>query len=313
MDRVLWLFLIGVHFVTAADLRLGIIGTDTSHATAFTQVLNNPNDPNHVEGARVVAAWKGGSADIEESAKRVDQYAAELKDKWGVRIVGSIAQLCPDVDGLLLESVDGRPHLEQFRQALACGKPVFIDKPLASSLADAREIARLARERGIPWFSSSSLRYSPIAELRNPDVRSAIVWAPGPFEKHQELDLSWYGIHGIEMLYTIFGAGCVEVSRVSSPDADEITGRWADGRLGTVHLQRPYGKYGGIVYLKDRGSKAAPDVSFSYARLVREIVKFMETKTPPVPNEETLEIFAFMDAAQKSVAKGGALVSLERQ
>lgn len=132
-----------VHFVTAADLRLGIIGADTSHATAFTQVLNNPNDPNHVEGAHIVVAWKGGSPDIEESAKRVDQYAAELKDKWGVRIVGSIARLCPDIDGLLLESVDGRPHLEQFRQAIACGEPVFIDKPLASSLADAREIARL--------------------------------------------------------------------------------------------------------------------------------------------------------------------------
>jgi len=312
MHRVLWLLLLGAHFASSADLRLGIIGTDTSHATAFTQVLNDPNDPNHVAGAHVVAAWKGGSPDIEESAKRIDRYATELQDKWGVRIVDSITQLCPDVDGLLLESVDGRPHLEQFRQALACGKPVFVDKPLASSLADAREIARLAREKGIPWFSSSSLRYSPIAELRSPDVRSAIVWAPGPFEKHQELDLAWYGIHGVEMLYTLLGRGCVEVSRVSSPDADVITGRWADGRLGTVHLQRPYGRYGGVVYFKDQSLKAMPDVSFSYAALVREIVKFMETKTPPVPNEETLEIFAFMDAAQKSVAAGGALVRLDR-
>lgn len=313
MQRVLWLFFVGAYLATAADLRLGIIGTDTSHATAFTQVLNNPNDPNHVQGAHVVAAWKGGSADIEESARRVDQYAAELQNKWGVRIVDSIAQLCPDVDGLLLESVDGRPHLEQFRQALACGKPVFIDKPLASSLADAREIARLARLKGIAWFSSSSLRFSPIAELRSGDVISAIVWAPGPFEKHQELDLSWYGIHGVEMLYTVLGTGCVEVSRVSSPDADVITGKWPEGRLGTVHLQRPYGKYGAIVFAKDQSLKAMPDVSFSYAALVGEIVKFMETKTPPVPNEETLEIFAFMTAAQRSVAKGGALVRLEQQ
>ncbi|MFL6450783.1 MAG: Gfo/Idh/MocA family oxidoreductase [Bryobacteraceae bacterium] len=130
----------------------------------------------HVPGAHVTAAWKGGSADIEESARRVDQYAAELKDKWGVTIVDSIGQLCPEVDGLLLESVDGRSHLEQFRQAVPCGKPIFIDKPSASTLADAREIARLARDKGIPWFSASSLRYRPIAELRSPDVISAIVW-----------------------------------------------------------------------------------------------------------------------------------------
>ncbi len=296
--------------LAAADLRLGIIGTDTSHATAFTRVLNDPNSPDHVPGARVVAAYKGGSPDIEESAKRVDQYAGELRDKWSVRFVDSIANLCPLVDGLLLESVDGRPHLAQFRQAIACGKPVFIDKPLASTLADAREIARLARESNIPWFSSSSLRYSAVAEMRSPDATSAIVWAPGPTEPHHELDLSWYGIHGVEMLYTLFGTGCVEVSRISSPDSDVVTGRWKDGKLGTVHLQRPYGKYGAVVFLKGQKLNVNPDIQFSYVPLVKQIVTFMQTKTPPVPNDETLEIFEFMDAAQRSLVQGGKAVQL---
>ena len=299
--------------LAAADVRLGIIGTDTSHAIAFTRALNDPVGPDHVPGAHIVAAWKGGSPDIEQSAKRANQYAKELKEKWGVKFVDSISELCPAVDGLLLESVDGRAHLPQFREAVRCGKPVFIDKPLASTLADAREIARLARGHNVPWFSSSSLRYSPIAELRTPDMIGAIVWAPGPLEPHHQLDLSWYGIHGVEMLYTLFGAGCVEVSRISSKDTDVITGRWKDGRLGTVHLQRPYGKYGGVVYLKDEGLNAKPDIQFSYVPLVKEIVKFMQTKTPPVPNDETLEIFEFMDAAQRSFAQHGALVKLTKQ
>jgi hypothetical protein len=310
LRRWIWIFLIAESSL-AAPLRLGIIGTDTSHATAFTRVLNDPNDPNHVAGARVVAAWKGGSTDIEQSVKRVDRYAIELKDKWGVKLVDSIAQLCPDVDGLLIESVDGRPHLQQFQQAAQCGKPVFIDKPLASTLADARAIAQLARERGIPWFSASSLRYSPIADLRSSEVISAITWAPGPLEPHHQLDLSWYGIHGVEMLYTILGKGCIAVSRVSTPNSDVVTGKWGDGRVGTVHLQRPYGKYGGIVYMKNQKVNALPDIAFSYADLVREIVKFMQTRTSPVSNEETLEIFAFMDAAQRSVVQGGALVKLD--
>jgi Oxidoreductase family, NAD-binding Rossmann fold len=307
------LFLIITIPVAAADVRLGIIGTDTSHATAFARVLNDPTAPDHLSGARIVAAWKGGSADINESASRVDQFANELKDKWGVKIVGSIAELCPATDGLLIESVDGRSHLTQFREASRCGKPVFIDKPLASTLADAKEIAHIGRERSIPWFSSSSLRYSSIADMRTPDLIGAIVWAPGPLEAHHQLDLSWYGIHGIEMLYTLLGTGCTEVSRVSSPDSDVITGRWKDGRLGTVHLQRPYGKYGSVVYLKDKSLTAKPDISFSYVPLVREIVKFMETKTAPVPNNETLEIFEFMDAAQRSLAEHGALIKLHIQ
>lgn len=313
MPLAILIFLTITFPLAAADIRLGIIGTDTSHVTAFARVLNEPNRADYVPGARIMAAWKGGSADIEESANRVDRYANELKDKWGVKIVNSIAELCPAVDGLLLESVDGRTHLAQFREAVRCGKPVFIDKPLASTLTDANEIARVAREHNIPWFSSSSLRYSPIADMRTPDMIGAIVWAPGPLEAHHRLDLSWYGIHGIEMLYTLFGTGCVEVSRISSPDSDVITGRWKDGRLGTVHLQRPYGKYGAVVYLKDKSMNAKPDISSSYVPLLKEIVKFMQTRTAPVPNDETLEMFEFMDAAQRSQAEQGRLIKLHAQ
>jgi Oxidoreductase family, NAD-binding Rossmann fold len=303
-------FCITLPLAPAADLRLGLIGTDTSHATAFTSALNDASSPNHVPGARVVAAFKGGSPDLEESRKRLDVYAAELRDKWGVRFVPSISDLCPLVDGLLLESVDGRPHLAQFREAVRCGKPVFIDKPLASTLADAFAIARLARESNIPWFSASALRFSPIAELRNPQAVSAIVWAPAPLEPHHQLDLSWYGIHAVEMLYTLLGPGCLEVERMSSPDDDVITGRWKDGRLGTVHTQRPYGKYGGVVFLRDRTLQARPDIPIDYIPLVRQIVAFMQTKVPPVSNGETLEIFEFMDASQRSVASGGSVVKL---
>ncbi len=307
--RALFLAFIPLPFV-GADLRLGIIGTDTSHATAFTAVLNDANSPNHVSGARVTAAYKGGSPDLEESAKHVDQYANELKGKWGVQIVDSVAELCPSVDGILLESVDGRPHLAQFREAAKCGHPVFIDKPLASTLADAMEIARVAKQDHIAWFSSSTLRYSAISDLKSADMVSAIVWAPGPMEPHHQLDLSWYGIHGVEMLYTLLGTGCDAVTRVSSPESDVVTGRWKGGRLGTVHLQRPYGKYGGVVFLKGQKMEVKPEIQFSYVPLVKEIVTFMQTKVPPVPNDVTLEMFAFMDAAQRSLAEGGKIEML---
>ena len=310
LKRLLFVALSGTSLALAQDLKLGIIGTDTSHATAFTKTLNDASLPDHVTGARVVAAFKGGSPDIIESAKRVDGYADELQKKWGVKIVSSIADLCPTVDGILLESVDGRPHLEQFQQAVKCGKPVFIDKPLASTLEDARAIAGLAAKANIPWFSSSTLRYSELQDMKSPDVTGAIVWAPGPMEEHHQLDLTWYGIHGVEMLYTILGAGCVEVTRTSSANEDVITGRWSDGRLGVVHLERPYGKYGAIAFLKGQKIDSHPDVKVSYIPLVKQIVEFMQTRKPPVPNDVTLEMFAFMDASQKSVQQSGAAVKL---
>jgi hypothetical protein len=294
-----------------AEIRLGIIGTDTSHVTAFTKLLNDTNDPNHVPGARVVAAFKGGSQDLESSRTRVDKYAEELQAKWNVEIVPDIPALLAKVDGVLLESVDGRPHLEQVRPVFAARKPVFIDKPLAATLEDAREIARLGREAGVSWFSSSSLRYGEIAlTMKRPDTTGAITWGPGPYEPHHYLDLAWYAIHPIEMLYTLMGPGCEEVTRVSTTDADVIVGRWKDGRIGTVRAQRNSWDYGAVVFRGKESVQSRPDMKADYVPLVREIVKFFETGKPPVPNEETLEIFAFMDAAQKSKEAGGKPVKL---
>src|SRR5689334_13191976 len=125
----------------AADFRLGIIGSDTSHVPVFTREFNDPTDPGFVPGFRVVEDFKGVSPDIPESAKSVDGFANEVHKKYGVQIVPDIATLCSMVDGVLLESGDGRKHLEQARQVIAAHKPLFIDKPFASTLADAREIA----------------------------------------------------------------------------------------------------------------------------------------------------------------------------
>lgn len=301
--KIILISLFAIAAATAQDLRFGIIGTDTSHAGAFTKTLNEM-------GYHVTAAYKGGSPDIEESASRVEKYAKDLQDKWGVKMVEKISDLCPLVDAILLESVDGRPHLAQFREAAACGKPVFIDKPLAASLEDAKAIAQLAKEKNIPWFSSSSLRYGATAELVNPDTIGAMVWGPGPVESHHKLEMTWYGIHAVEMIYTLLGPGCVEVSATKSANEDVLVGRWKDGKLGTVHLQRPYGKFGAVLFLKGNKLAATPEIPVDYVPLVKEIVSFVQTKKTPVPNEVTLEIFAFMDAAQRSEAAGGKAMSL---
>jgi hypothetical protein len=301
----------------SADIRLGIVGTDTSHVSAFTKILNDETSPDHVPGARIVAAYKGGSKDVESSYTRVDKYAEELRTQWKVEILRDIPSLCKKVDAVLIESVDGRAHLEQAKQVIAAGKPLFIDKPLASTLEDAREIARLAKEAGVPWFSSSSLRYGEIGtSMKFPDTSAVITWGPGPIEEHHKLDLSWYAIHPIELLYALLGPGCQEVSRIYTPAGDIVTGVWQNGKTGTVRTERPYGDYGAVVFRGATTGKnqtvmqSRPKAAAGYRPLLVEIVKFFETKQPPVPNEETLEIFAFMDAAQRSKEEGGKPVRL---
>ena len=303
------ILLAGACCAFSAEIRLGVIGTDTSHVPAFTAILNG----RPAGGVRVVAAFKGGSKDLEESTGRVEQFAEEIRAKYGVEIVPDIATLLGKVDGVLLTSIDGRIHLEQARPAIAAHKPLFIDKPLAATLEDAREIARLAGAAGVAWFSSSSLRFGVIgAGMKFPDTTGVSTWGPGPIESHHYLELAWYAIHPVEVLYTLMGRGCETVTRVSGAQEDVVIGRWKDGRLGMVRAVRPYSDYGAVVMRGRQVEVSHPKAgeATDYRPLVAEIVKFFETGKPPVPNEETLEIFAFLDAAQRSKEQGGRPVTL---
>jgi predicted dehydrogenase len=295
-------------------MRAGIIGLDTSHVVAFTKVLNNPNSRNDFAGVRVVAAFPGGSPDIASSRDRVGGYTKQLRDEFKVEIVGSIDDLVAKVDVVLLESVDGRPHLKQVIPVLKAGKTVFIDKPIAGSLADALLIFALAKKYKTPVFSSSSLRYYPgIAgakkNAKTGEVVGCLTYGPCSLEEHHP-DLFWYGIHGVESLFTIMGTGCRTVSRASTPDTDVVTGIWADGRIGTFRgIRRGAAGYDALVF----GSKgiALAGGNGGYEPLVKEIVRFFKTGHAPVSAEETIEIYAFMEAADESKRQGGRPVTIE--
>jgi predicted dehydrogenase len=297
----------------AKPLRAGIIGLDTSHVLAFTQLLNNPKARGVLAQVRVVAAYPGGSPDIPESKNRLGKYTRELRDKHKVEIVTSIDALLKKVDVVLLESVDGRPHLDQVKPVLKAGKPVFIDKPVAGSLADAVAIYDLARKYKVPCFSSSSLRFSPgILGMRNHPkvgkVEGCAAYGPCPLEGHHP-DLFWYGIHGVETLFTIMGTGCESVTRIHTRDTDLVAGTWKGGRVGTFRgIRKAPAPYGAVVF-GDKG--VAPSGGYAgYEPLLVEICKFFKTGKPPVGAEETLEIFAFMEAADESKRTGGKPVTL---
>jgi predicted dehydrogenase len=303
--------------VRAADppkeLKAGIIGLDTSHVIAFTSLLKDGKGEGDLAGIRVVAGFPGGSNDIPDSRDRVERFTNELRDKHKVEIVKSIDELLSKVDVVFIESVDGRPHLEQARPVFKAKKPVFIDKPVGGTLADAIEIYELAKENNVPVFSSSSLRFSPgILAMRNNEKLGSVLgcdaYGPCALEPHHP-DLFWYGIHGVEQLFTIMGTGCETVTRTHTQDTDQVTGVWKDGRIGTFRGSRK-GKvgYGATVF----GSKATlPSGEFGgYKPLVVEICKFFRTGKPPVSAEETIEIMAFMEAADESKRKGGAPVKI---
>ena len=292
--------------------RVGIIGLDTSHAPAFVKSLNAENASPDFGGYRIVAVYPQGSRNIESSVKRVPGYIEQVK-KFGVEIVDTIPDLLKMVDVVLLTSNDGNVHLEQAIPIFKTGKTVFIDKPIAGTLTDAFAIFMAAKEYNVSVFSASSLRYMAnmddiVKKQSLGKIIGADSFSPCVIEPTHP-DFFWYGIHGIEALYTVMGTGCQTVTRIHTPGTDVVVGVWEGNRIGTFRGLRS-GKtgYGGHAF-GENGIKLFGDYN-GYDPLLKEIVKFFQTGVSPVTTEETLEIFTFMEAADESKRRGGMMVSL---
>jgi hypothetical protein len=293
---------------SAQNIRAGIIGLDTSHVLAFSKTLNETPQKPEVMGCRMVAAYPKGSPDIESSVARVPEYTEKVK-ALGVEIVPTIDALLDKVDVVFIETNDGRPHLEQLLPCLEAHKPVYIDKPIAGSLSDAIKIFDAAKKAGVPIFSSSSLRFGKNTQTVRAGsvgkVASAETFSPASLEKTHP-DLFWYGIHGVESLFTVMGTGCQSVKRSQTADGKiEVTGTWSGGRKGVFRENKGYGG-------KAVGEKGEVEVGKydGYDPLLFAIVQFFRNGIAPVSPEETLEIYAFMEAADESKRRGGAEVTL---
>ena len=310
ITRILLTLVASATFATAQNIRAGIIGLDTSHALAFTKTLNaNPQKP-EVMGARVVAAYPQGSKDIESSTSRVPKITEDVR-ALGVEIVPSIDALLDKVDVIFLESNDGRPHLEQLLPCLEAHKPVFIDKPIAGTLVDVIKIFDAAKAASVPVFSSSSLRFGKATQaVRGGSVgrvNLAETSSPASLEEHHP-DLFWYGIHGVESLFTIMGTGCQGVTRTTTADGKiQVTGTWEGGRTGTFTEAKGYGGKA----VGDKGEDIGVAKYEGYDPLLFSVVHFFRTGVKPVTDEETIEIYAFMEAADESKRRGGAEVTLK--
>jgi|SRR5579883_2108946 len=292
-------------------IRLGIVDFDSSHCVEFTKRLNHLGGAQDqwVDGAKVVAGWPGES---KLSPERVPGFTEQMR-KFGVELVGRPADMVGKVDGVLIESVDGSVHWERARPFLEAGIPCFVDKPFASSLADARRIVELAEKKKLPVFSSSSLRYAPeiasyVGDPAHGKVLGCLTYGPASLDPtDRNPGLFHYTIHAVEMLYALMGPGCDRVTCTHEKDADVVTGRWKDGRVATVRGNRAGGGSYGFTAFAEKGPRSvAVGTQFIYRELLKRVVEMFQTGKSPLDPAVTLEIVAFMEAANRSGANHGA-------
>jgi virulence factor len=289
--------------------KLGILDFDTSHVVEFTKRLNHQAiaEDQWVDGAQVVIGCPGESKIMPE---RIPGYTKEM-EKLGVRLVNKPEEMLGKVDGMLIESQEGGAHWERARPFLEAGLPCFIDKPFTCGVADAHKIVELAERKKVPVFSSSSLRYAPelekfVDETKHGQVFGALSYGPASLHERNP-GLFHYGIHAVEVLYTVMGPGCRRVTCTHEKDADVVTGQWQDGRLSGVRgIRAGKSDYGFMAFTQTGITNVPLSTRYTYRDLLKKIVEFFQTKKSPVDIGVTLEIVAFIEAALKSGVNHGA-------
>lgn len=287
------------------EIKIGMVGLDTSHSIAFTKCLQAPDCPpaQHVPGARVVACMRfetpfQGKDGLDDRQKQLEG--------WGVKVTESFDEAVADCDAIMLEVNDPAYHVEYFTKAADLGKPIFLDKPMADTTANARLIAKMAKDKGLRVFSSSSLRFVPalvaaIEAVGEPKYVSTY----GPLGKAPAgSSIVWYGVHAFEMLERAMGRGAKSVfARKDSVGVVAVVDYEA-GRRGVVELTEGAYSYGGSV----RGDKKAVPFTAENALLypleLTEVVKFFAGAESPVTLDDALEVTAMLDAAERSVKSG---------
>lgn len=294
------------------EIKLGVVGLAV-HSAAFSTFLNDKDKKEDLAGCYIDSLYHPpGNPDVEFTVDQLADFKSTV-EKAGVKIVSSMEALLERVDGILIETNDGRPHMQEVLPALKAGKPVFVDKPVAEDLRGVIDIYNAAAEYNVPIFSSSSLRYGTrpqeINTKKKDKVLGANTYSPASLEPGHT-DLYWYGIHGVEMLYTVMGEGCQEVWQIGhSKKGDVVSGVWENDRVGVFRgIREGRRGYGGNAFLNEEIIELGDFEG--YRPLVVKIVEFFKTGQSPVPVQETLEIYAFMTAANISKLKGGKRVSV---
>jgi len=300
--------------MTSPLSRIGFIGLDTSHVEAFARLLMDDRHEHHVPGARVTAAYPGGSDDLEISRSRVEGYTRKLRDEFHVEIVDSPEAVAERCDVLFIESVDGRVHRDQFEATVRYGRPTFIDKPFALSAADARAMLSLASEHGVPLMSCSALRYAdPFQAALRDDTHGRVVAvsAMGPMAiEPTQPGYFWYGIHAFEMIVSAMGPGCVRVTATVCGDHDLVHAQWPDGRVATYHgFHCAHKSFLTIVHRESAAQMvhASGAARPYYASLLEAILTSLPSGRSDVPAEEMLEVIRLIEAANESRRTGGAI------
>ena len=261
---------------------------------------HQPFDSMGVPGARVTHVWTDDPADAPKVA------AASLIP----HVVSRPEDVIGNVDAVVIATDNGDDHVRRARPFIEAGLPVFIDKPLATNIADLRQFAAWHRA-GKVLLSTSGMRYAP--EMRLTEAQRAhlgeLRWITSFTCKTWER----YGIHALESVEPLLGVGFTSVQALTDAGGDLMHVTHRSGVRVTIGaLHDAYGSFGAVHLYGTRGQLALT-LTDTYNAFRGQLIAFIDLLrrgTRPLPFAETVELMAVLIAGLRSRTQGGRAVPL---
>ncbi len=287
------------------EIKVALIGLDTSHSIEFTRRMQAPDcdEDQKVEGMEALTCLRFETPFQDKDG--LDKRQAQLEE-WGVKVTEDFDEAIDGCDAIMLEINDPAYHLDYFKKVADLNRPIFLDKPLADTIENGRKICDIIKEKNLRVFSSSSLRYIPnlgeaMAEV--PAPMYAAMYGPVGVAPAGS-SIVWYGVHAFEMLERVMGIGAKSVFARKDESGVVVVVDYPEARRGIVELTTGVYSYGGLVRDKKKAFPFVADTKRLYTEELEKVVEFFRGGPPAASMEDALEIMAMLDAAEKSSQTG---------
>lgn len=291
--------------------RIGIIGSDNSHAEIFSKLVNIP-DPDTGEfmfpDCRVTGIF---GLDKE----RTEQVARDGRIEY---IAGTPEELLGKADAVMVVFRHGNLHTGYALPFIKAGIPVWIDKPFTIRNDDAKLLISTAIEHNTLLTGGSTCKYTPdILMVKNAvekgsrigGIKTAAMNFPATLENEYG-GIYFYGAHLAEMAMMAFGYDAVSV--VASENNSVVTAVVKYDRYQiTLNFIPGSNEYYTILYGENGTIFREIEINGCYLKGFEQFVLMLRSRKLSMPLENLYKPVALLNAIVESYETGDEIY-LER-
>jgi len=288
-------FMVNSVFAGSAEKKLviGIIGAENSHTAGYGKLFNIDKK---FPGAEVKYVW-GETGEFAKAAMEKGNIPVQVKDP---------KEMMGKIDALIVDHRHPKFHLEAAWPFVEAGIPAFVDKPFCYRASEGKDFLQMAKEKGTPVTSYSSIAQSSatfdmIGQLKSMDEISQVVRTGTADLDSKYGGIFFYGVHIVQPLMYMFGDGIEEVRVNRDGNTGNASLKFSSGLFATLIFKHK--AYGWETYvesgkqfveLKPRVEESDPPRNYA------DMVEMFRTGKEPRTHQSILNCVSVLEALEKS-------------